>query len=117
MKKHFKTLAIALLSTTITTYSYANDGQTQTSKSFDVGAYFNKNKGTIKTIVEKTEGSRVKISLHDEKGNFLDSAVLGRNKKGGIVKFDVNALPEGKYKMKINSGDEVVIREINTAIN
>ncbi len=106
MKKHLKTIAIALISTMAVATGYANETKPTEPASFNVGMYFDKHSGNIKTFIEKQAGKFLLISFQDEHGNELESTIVGKKREKGMIAFNVKELPNGTYQMKISSGKE-----------
>lgn len=113
MKKHFKTIAIALLATVSTLSTFAADRNPDKEKGFDVGMYFDYNSGKIKTFVEKEAGQSLEISFQDEKGTELQRTHMSKKEVKGKVYFDVNDLPSGTYQVKVTFGDKETTQTIH----
>lgn len=115
MKKQIKTIALALLATMAFTTGFAHENDVKEPQGYEVGMYFDKTSGRIKTFIEKDNGKMLVISFQDEQGNELESTTVGKKESKGMVAFDVNALPSGTYQMKISSGGEESVHVVDIA--
>ena len=113
MKKHFKTIAIALLATVSTLSTFAADRNPDKEKGFDVGMYFDHHSGKIKTFVEKEAGQNLQISFQDDQGNELQRTQMSKKEIKGKVYFDVNNLPNGTYQVKVTQGNKETVQTIH----
>lgn len=105
MKKQVKTIALALLATMAFSTGFARETPNAGPKAYEVGMYFDHNHGLIKTFIEKEAGKSLIISFEDDKGNVLESTMVRKKEEKGLITFDVNALPDGTYQLKLNDGE------------
>ncbi|KPM48239.1 hypothetical protein [Jiulongibacter sediminis] len=113
MRKQVKTIALALLAAMAFSTGYANETvETEGPKTYEVGMYFDHNSGLIKTFIEKEAGNSLTISFEDEKGNVLESTSVKKKEEKGMIAFDVNALPDGTYQLKLNDGQNKSVHSL-----
>lgn len=104
MKKQVKTIALALLATMAFSTGFARETPNNGPKTYEVGMYYDHNSGKIKTFIEKEAGKNLFISFEDEKGKVLESISVNKKEQKGMIAFDVNALPDGTYQLRLDDG-------------
>ncbi|WP_341226754.1 hypothetical protein [uncultured Arcticibacterium sp.] len=115
MKKQFKTIALALFTTTLSFAALANteNPNPEKAKTFEVAMYYNYNTGTIKTFFEKQKGDYLQVTFLDNEGNKLSQSFLSKKRESGRINFDINTLPNGTYNIKVSNGKEEVMHPVN----
>lgn len=104
---------LIMMAFTSTTKIYANGGNDNSSaplsvKSIAAGKYL------VQYNSETTENLNLKI--YDENGKQLDSKMIKKGRAFNIT-YDLNNLPEGKYKVKLYSGSVYYTTDINHVKN
>ncbi|MCR9064164.1 MAG: hypothetical protein NXI00_09370 [Cytophagales bacterium] len=113
MKTLVKTIALVLLSSSLTLSAFAKDiKKPKEEKSFEVAMYFDHHSGTIKTFFEKEKGSQLELVFMNKDEQELSRAFANKKCEKGRVFFDINALPNGTYTIKASSGKEVSLHTL-----
>jgi hypothetical protein len=66
----------------------------------------------IHVIVVKEEGSTVQIRFKTNQGETLAERFVGRGKEKVAMKFRLNELPDGAYRVEITNGRDVTTKTI-----
>jgi spermidine/putrescine-binding protein len=113
MKKLFKTIALALVASSLSVSAMAAGNlEPEKEKSFQVGMYYDYNHGLIKTFFEKEKGDQLEVTFLDKNGEELSKAYVNKKSEVARLSFDVNNLPSGTYSIKVSNGDEEIIRPV-----
>ncbi len=109
MKKLFKTLAVVVLCSVFTGAVAAEPIKPIT---FKVGTYAIKDTEKVKVLLEKSLGTKLKLTFSDEKSNILYSEVVGKNKTKYSINLDLEELKPGKYLIELSSGTEKLTKTL-----
>ncbi len=121
MKTFIKSLALAL---TIGVVSFstsvaATSTSTSTSKirpvvhaAYQSAVYPSQFEPVINVIIEKEEGSIVLVRVKTNVGEILAERSVGRGKEKVAMKFRLNDLPDGMYRVEITNGRDVTTKNI-----
>lgn len=66
----------------------------------------------INVVVQKEEGSVVLVRIKTKLGETLAERAVGRGKEKVAMKFRLNELPDGMYRVEITNGRDVMTKEI-----
>ncbi|CCH51476.1 hypothetical protein BN8_00403 [Fibrisoma limi BUZ 3] len=111
MKTVFKSLLVAFALTT----AYTVDAKTtapsiddvvvkKTEASYQVAIYPTANYDVLNVIVEKPATKVLQIRVVDNKGNELAAQSLNRKSGTYRVKFNLQQVTDGQYKVEVNDG-------------
>ncbi len=66
----------------------------------------------INVIVQKEEGSTVQVRFKTNQGETLAERSVGRGKEKVAMKFRLNELPDGIYRVEITNGRDVTSKTV-----
>lgn len=66
----------------------------------------------VDVVVEKDPNARLLVALHDADGHTLATQVLAKGDKVSRTRFDVAALPDGRYTVVVTDGHYVDTKEV-----
>lgn len=108
MKTTFKTLICALVLGT--TVAFAGPGsEAKKPTTFATGVYKNAEGGLTVNVV-KNAPAFASVAIVQANGNVLVRESLSRKQTKIVLKFDVNALPDGEYTLEITSKGEKEVK-------
>ena len=111
MKNSFKSLICALaLGTTV---AFAGpDGGSKKPTTFETVIYKNID-GGINVNIEKKGTASAAVTITNANGDVLARQGIGRNQKKAAIKFNVQDLNAGEYKVMVASQGEEVVKEFS----
>lgn len=114
-----KTLIASVLLTAsiaISSASFAQStaGVTAAANQVEVAKLFveNVNTGKIDVLVFKSEPKNATVALLDQHGNTLAIKSIARKTTATRTRFDLNALPDGAYKVILLEGGNKIVKDI-----
>ncbi|MBC8153524.1 MAG: hypothetical protein H7Z72_11485 [Bacteroidetes bacterium] len=66
----------------------------------------------VDVVVEKDLNARLLVALHDADGHTLATQALGKGDTVSRTRFDVAALPDGRYTVVVTDGSYVETNEV-----
>ena len=105
MKTLFTSALIALaLSASSASFAADNKDNAEAKSTFQSAVYPLVNSMKISVNVNKAKDSKVNIRLVNEAGQTLTVLRLGKENESTIVRFDMNNLEDGIYKVEVSDG-------------
>ncbi|MFC5409015.1 T9SS type A sorting domain-containing protein [Larkinella bovis] len=99
-------LASALIALTFVSTTFAADDKDKTDvkSTFQSAVYPMTNSMKVGVNVHKEKGSKVNIRLTNSEGYTLATRTLRKNSEAASIRFDLNQLEDGVYKVEISDG-------------
>ncbi|RRB02693.1 T9SS type A sorting domain-containing protein [Larkinella rosea] len=109
-------LASALIALTFATSSIAfaddNRENAELKSSFQSAVYPIVNTMKLNININKAKESKVAIRLIDEAGQTLTVLKLGQDNESSNIRFDLNNLEDGIYKVEISDGIRTEVKTV-----
>ena len=70
------------------------------------------NTGKVDVTIQKPEHENVRIQLLDARGTQLASKMITKRNAISRTRFDLNALPDGVYKIVVGEGSDRQIKDV-----
>ena len=121
MKTLIKSLAVALtvgvvsFSTSVAATSASTPASTirpVVHAAYQSAVYPSQFEPVINVIIQKEEGSVVLVRVKTNVGETLAERSVGRGKEKVAMKFRLNELPDGMYRVEITNGRDVTTKDI-----
>lgn len=113
MKTLFASALIALtFSTTSATFAEDNKETAEPKSTFQSAVYPMINTMKVSVNVNKAKDSNVKVRLLNEAGQTLTVFKLGKNNESSSIRFDLNNLEDGIYKVEVSDGVKTEVKEV-----
>ncbi|GAB3898169.1 hypothetical protein GCM10028803_17220 [Larkinella knui] len=112
-----KTLfASALLALTLGTASLAwaddNKENAEAKSTFQSAVYPVINSMKVSVNVSKAKDSKVNVRLVNEAGQTLTVLKLGKDNESSTIRFDMNNLEDGIYKVEVSDGSRTEVKTV-----
>ncbi|RCR67709.1 T9SS type A sorting domain-containing protein [Larkinella punicea] len=113
MKTLFASALLALaLSTSTVSFAADNKENAEPKSTFQMAVYPVINSMKVSVNVNKPKDSKVDIRLVDEAGQTLTVLKLGKDNESSIIRFDLNNLEDGIYKVEVSDGVKTEVKTV-----
>ncbi|MGA0555447.1 T9SS type A sorting domain-containing protein [Larkinella sp. VNQ87] len=113
MKTVFASAFLALtLATATATYADGNKEVTEAKSSFQSAVYPVINTLKVTVNISKVKDSKVNVRLLNEAGQTLSALKLGKDNEMSTIRFDLNNLEDGIYKVEISDGFRTEVKTV-----
>jgi hypothetical protein len=112
--KNFVTSALLalVLSTSSASFAADNKENAEPKSTFQMAVYPVINSMKLSVNVSKPKNSKVDVRLVDEAGQTLTVLKLGRDNETSIIRFDLNNLEDGIYKVEVSDGVKTDVKTV-----
>ncbi|MGV3558196.1 T9SS type A sorting domain-containing protein [Larkinella arboricola] len=115
MKTLFASALIAL--TLVATQTFATDNGDKAKATFQSAVYPMINSMKVGVNVSKEKDSKVNIKLLSHTGRILVTRKLGKGSEASNLRFDLNDLEDGVYKVEISDGNYTEVKTVKLETN
>jgi hypothetical protein len=113
MKTLIASALIALtLSTSTATFAADNKEKAEPKSAFQSAVYPVVNSMKVSVNVNKPKDTKVNIRLMNEAGQTLTVLKLGKDNESSIIRFDMNNLEDGIYKVEVSDGFRTEVKTV-----
>jgi hypothetical protein len=113
MKTLIASALIALsLSASATSFAADNNDIAEKKSTYQSAVYPVINTTKIRVNVSKEKSARINVTLKNEAGETLAIEQLGKGYESTSIRFDLNQLEDGIYKVEISDGSTKQVKEV-----
>ena len=112
MKTLFASALIALTLLASSTFAADNVGKGKAKATFQSAVYPMVNSMKVGVNVSKEKDSKVNIRLINNSGQTLATKKLGKGSEATNLRFDLNDLEDGIYKVEISDGNHTEVKTV-----
>ncbi|GAB3935149.1 T9SS type A sorting domain-containing protein [Larkinella terrae] len=112
MKTLFASALLALTLAASTTFAADNREEKKTKSTFQSAVYPMTNSMKVNVCVSKETDSKVNVRLVNSEGQTLANRKLGEGQEVATLRFDLNQLEDGVYKVEISDGTNTEIKTV-----
>ena len=111
--KTFISSVLVALAVSASTVTFANNDNTKTAATYQVGMYPSAETAKVNVMVAKEKGQALNVKLLDGNGAVLATHQLDKNDTTTRTRFDLSQLEDGNYKIVVGDGASKIVKEVN----